>query len=637
MDQERNQKVWEARIAREKEAHRNCRKRIRDARKMLEVDEDCQYVPLYWSVVNVEMNGCYSAQPKPFVTCANKDSGPEYKQVAHLIGRALGRVVDDDTFDTNTSRAVRSYLGLSLGIVRVKVESVINQNVTKVPIFGRDPMGQPMQVGYREEVEETVGDQTLRWEYFPAERFGWEPCNNWDHCGWCYFKHPMTRAEIYKRFGVMVKTTKDDESKRDDPHDKTSDVYEIWDKDNRKVLFLIKGEDEPLEVVDDPLGLQHFWPFPRPLMTNVLAEELIPIPDYEFIQEYDRELNRLQERRRDILEQIKAAGAYDSGLKELGQMLENEDGEYVAVQGLAARLAAAGGEAGVVYHLPMQEKVETLMQLTQQIQFVKAQVDEILGISDIVRGVTKASESATAQEIKGRWVGVRLTDKRERVIYAIREMMRISAEILAQMFTPENLQRMTQMQITDKMLQIMRNDTLFEFSIDIETDSTVAKDEFRERETRQEMLNALAQYSQSVLPMVMQNAMPADTASTILKAALAPYARVDRTLEETLNSLPTTQQQMQRMGQQMQQLQQQMQQFQQQAQYWQQVATQLQQQATQAKAARDMADAGKKQAETREIITGLPADAAEGENVAADTFLKRAKAVEAMNKPVNGA
>jgi hypothetical protein len=261
---------------------------------------------------------------------------------------------------------------------------------------------------------------------------------------------------------------------------------------------------------------------------------------------------------------------------------------------------------------------------------VRGQVDEVLGISDIVRGVTAASETATAQEIKGRWVGVRLTRKRECVQYTIREMMRIMAQLLISHITPENLQRMTQMQITEEMMNIMQDDVLMEFSIDIETDSTVAKDEFREMQTKQEMLNGVAQYSQSVLPMVQANQMPTGMASAILRSALAPYAKYDRGLEEELGTLGQTMEQLKGLNDQIQQLTQDKQQAEQQMQQWQMIATDLQNKATDAAATQKLADAGKKTAETREIMEGIPADRMEGRQKDANINLTQAQTAEAI-------
>ena len=629
------QKVWLQRLKREEKAHKNFRDRSREVEEVFQSDipDGTVYVPLYWSVVGVEHVGVYSNQPVPDVRPRNEADNPVFRGVATAIQRGLNYCVDHPSFDASMHRSIDDFLAMSLGTLRVKVDSIIATTTSRAPIFAdiQTPMGpKSIQVGDREETQENVGDQTVRWEYVPWARFGWEPCNDWKHCSWIYFRHRMTPLQIKKRFGKMVKASKDEKDRGDvmSWKQKTYDIYEVWDKTKKQVLFIAKGESEPIEVVEDPLKLLDFWPIPGAMMTNLPSEELIPKPDYDYIESYDKELNRLHERRMSLTEQIKAAGAYDQGFAEFADILELEDGQMKPIQNMMQRMNAMGGIDNALWMQPIQEKLVALQTITEQIQVVKAQVDEILGIADIVRGVTAASETATAQEIKGRWVGVRLTRKRETVIYTVKQMMRMMAQLLASHITPENLQRMTQMQITEEMMAILQDDMMMEFTIDIETDSTIAKDEFREKETFQEMLNGVAQYSQSVLPMVQANQMPAGAASAILRAALRPYTKYDRTLEEELGKLPQTMQQLQTLNQEKDQQAQELQQAQQQLQQWQQIAEHLQQQATEAASKQKTADAEKKKAETRKIYAGIPDDknqvfktTAEIENIEAQTAM----------------
>ena len=623
--QSKLQKLWLKKLAHEKKCHKDFRDRskvVEDVWRRTDFDKPL-YVPLYWQVVNIEHVGVYSNQPVPDVRPRNDPQNPTMRKVAKVIQRALAYCVDQPSFDANMHRAVDDFLALSLGVIRVKVDSIINENTVDVPIFENitqpnpaDPYGQmpeafppntqQVQVGTEQQTEETIGDQFVRWEFTPWSCFGWEPGNNWKNTEFIYFRHPMTQKEIIARFGRPVSATKEDsDNNLNTWKSKTYDIYEIWCKRKREVIFLAEGENEPLEVIHNPLELKDFFPCPEPMMMNLCSDKMVPQADYDYIEPYDVELNNLQERRMGLLDQIRASGAYDSGLPELAEMFENDDGEYTPIDNLMQRLSAVGGLDVALTHLPIADKSAVLQQLTEQITFVRGQVDEVLGISDIVRGVTAASETATAQEIKGRWVGIRLTRKRETVQYTCREMMRIMSQILASHITPENLMRMTQMQLSEQELQLMQDDILMEFAIDIETDSTVAKDEQREMQTKQEMLNGVAQYSQSVLPMVAQNQMPSGVASSILRSALAPYTKYDRNLEEELATLPQTMQQLQGLNQQLQQTQQQLQQSQQESQNWQMVATDLQNKATEAAAAQKQADAGKKRAETAEITEGL--------------------------------
>lgn len=605
------QSVWERRIKSEEEAHAAFRKRGKEVMKEYNdrVGNTCQSpYPIIYQVTQVMHAGVFSSQPVPDCRPRNDESNPMFRQAADILERSISYFVDDQSFDNAFHRAIDDFLVVGLGLARVKMDATIQGD--------------------------QVQDQTLRWEYVPWRRFGWEPCLNWKDCDWIYFRHPMTRQQIKDRFGVEVKPSKDERydrtaSNKDEFAAKTFDIYEIWDRKNKKVVFLAKSEDTPLEVNDDPLELSGFFPCPYPMMTNVSDEELIPKPDYDYYEFLASELNRLTERRSTLMESIKASGAYEQGVPEFGDMVELEDGEYKAVENLASRIGAAGGSEALFYHLPLAEKMGVVQAVTEQIGVVRGQIDDILGISDITRGVTNATETAAAQEIKGRWAGIRLARKRDLVQYTVREMFRIMGQVVSGMFTSQNLQRLTQRQVDPQVIQLLQSDLMLDFAIDIETESTVAKDEFKERQTRQEMLSALGTYTQSVMPLVQSGAMPAELSTAVLSAALQPYAKYSRGLDEAIMSLPDAQQQLQGMTQKMQQLQGQLQQTEQARAQWEQMARQLQMSATQATSAQKSADARKKEAETAKIYNELgQIDPLEPADKMADIQVKRTQAVK---------
>ena len=604
------QRSWLSKITKEEKAHGPIRKRmgkVYDVWKDDLKDEEEIYVPLWWSVVQVEHTGVYSSQPIPDVRPRNELQNPVYKTASRVLERGLSFCVDDQSFDDCMHMAVDDFLGVGLGVPRIKLDSVIVNHWTgDVNLAGIKIM------------EEQIKDQTLRWEHVAFDEFGWEPCKDWKACDFIYFRHLMDQAACLQRFGRRIRGSKKEYQSRGSEKDwqkGSVDIYEVWDRKKREVLFIAKGESEPIEIVQDPLGLNKFYPTPLPMMTNVDTHELLPQPDYDFIEPYDMEINRLQERRMGLLEQLKSVSLHDKGMPELAELFEMEDGESKPVQNLLARIGEGGTLANLMMFPAMEEKITVIAQLTEQIQFVKAQVDEILGIADIVRGVTAAAETATAQEIKGRWVGIRLTRKRDLVQYTVREMFRIMAQILASHFTDDNLARMTQMEIPEESLEILRNDLMMEFAIDVESDSTIAKDENRERETRQGMLEAFGVYASTVMPAVKAGDIPAGVASAILQAALQPYTKYSRSLDEELSNLQTTEQQLQGLTQQTQQLTQEKQGLEQQVQQWSQVATMMQQKATDAKSAKEMAEAELKKiqklkvaAEVDKLRAETPAD-----------------------------
>jgi hypothetical protein len=120
---------------------------------------------------------------------------------------------------------------------------------------------------------------------------------------------------------------------------------------------------------------------------------------------------------------------------------------------------------------------------------------EVTGLSDILRGGgTKASETATAQQLKARYGSMRLRLRQDAIQRYVRDLFRIKAELIAENYEPDILQRITGMEVTDEMMEIMRSDKLRNYQIDVETDSTVFADEEEMKRTRVEFANVMGNF-----------------------------------------------------------------------------------------------------------------------------------------------
>jgi len=78
---------------------------------------------------------------------------------------------------------------------------------------------------------------------------------------------------------------------------------------------------------------------------------------------------------------------------------------------------------------------------------IMQQIYEITGISDIMRGVTEASETAAAQQLKSTWGSSRVREKQKELARVARDVMRIMGEIIAEKFGVDTLKRMTNVKL----------------------------------------------------------------------------------------------------------------------------------------------------------------------------------------------
>jgi hypothetical protein len=112
--------------------------------------------------------------------------------------------------------------------------------------------------------------------------------------------------------------------------------------------------------------------------------------------------------------------------------------------------AEGKGWDGNIAFLPVAEIANVLVQLIQIREQMKRDLFEVTGISDLVRGQGQASETATAQRIKGHYAGLRIEDRQRAQGRFAGDTVRIMAEIMAEQFSPETLLEMSGWEHTEE-------------------------------------------------------------------------------------------------------------------------------------------------------------------------------------------
>lgn len=596
---------WVKRISREIKAHEPWRKQAKKAEQAYRDEMDSTggepakkaLFPIWWSTVQITHAAIYAKSPKPDVRKRYASGGKSDDNIAQAIERALSFTIDTTSFDDNGHMVVDDYLVAGCGVPKVEMETEsemrpVMDPTTQQPIIGED--GQPV-------MEKAIKRQTLRMRHFHWSMFGWEPGKSWESCDWVRFRHELTAEEIKERWGVTLDMIGENEPVSlgtAKPYKETIAVDEVWDRKKRQRLFITEDHEEPLDVEDDPLRLEGFYPCPKPIFTNLATDKLVPKPDYMFVEEQCASINRLSERIKMLTRQIKDVGFYDAALTELATLSTSPDGTRVPIKGLMERLQSST-KADFEQVMAVQDnstRVVVLRELMLQRDSEKAIVFETLGISDIIRGATEASETAEAQKLKSQWGNVRIGPKMRAIAGLFRDVFRLFAEIIAEHFDPAQINRMAGMQLTPEELTTLKDDLSRGYAIDVETDSTIAADDAAERQQRLEMVKAMTDYLNVYLPLVQQGVLPADMAKQTLLFVLASF-KYGRQLEDAIQQMPDSAAQLKQLHDQLAQCQQQLEQSQQQAQQMQQALGRVDQSKQMAEQGQLQIDA---QAEQRE-------------------------------------
>lgn len=434
-------------------------KRYRDIRSARE--EAVTRFNILWSNVQTRLPALYARDPKPEVERRFKDRDPIGRMVAEVLERSLDYTVQHcNPFGRLMRQAVLDYELPGRGTVwiryvphfhKVALEPEQAPTGTGAPADSAIE-GKAVSQEEREEGEELtnqaddeVEEERLSYEetlidYVYWEDFGHTWARVWDEVRALWRRIYLTREEIKERFKLSAAeldsipldwSPKNLNDGKIDTKQKKAVVYEIWDKQEHEVCWIIKNYAKELDRKDDPLKLEGFFPCPPPLFANLTGDELIPTPNFCYYQDQAAEIDELSTRIAAIGKALKVAGVRDSSAEGLDRLLaEGVENQLIPVDGWIA-LKEKGGLAGVFELLPLKEIAEALASLREQRQVMIDDVYQITGLSDIIRGLSEPEETATAQQIKGQFAVLRISDAQQEVQRFCRDTLRICAEIIA--------------------------------------------------------------------------------------------------------------------------------------------------------------------------------------------------------------
>lgn len=499
----------------------------------------------------------YSAVPRPVVQRRFKDEDPIGKASSTAGQRALEFLLDTnvdgyETFDDALNHAVLDGLLPGRGVCTVKYDARVEGD---------------------QKTWETVCCETRSWN---RVYFGY--AKKWSKVPWIAYEEYIDREEAIRLFGKDVASklkfsegedAEDDgdthRSEANEQHlgsKKTCLIYQIWDKDGGRVVrWLSPGYGDGLLRTDpDPLGLTGFFNCPRPLQFVAKANDLIPVAMYMIYENQAKELNRLTVRISNIVAALRARGIYDSELGDDLDRLMKEGDTILIPSDKTSSLAAEKGLQNAIWFMPVEQLVNVLTNLYAAREQCKRVIYEITGISDILRGSSVASETATAQNIKSQWGTMRLKRLQKEVQRYSRDILRMMLEIASTKFSEETwaamtglpfltteqkqqadqmavavqqaqaqgaqidpamqeqLQQALSMPVWPQVLELLQNDMQRAYRIDIETNSTVEPEAVEDQKNIAELMNALAQYLNGVGPLVAKGVMPMEAAQSMLLA-----------------------------------------------------------------------------------------------------------------------
>ncbi len=483
---------------------------------------------ILWSNVQTLSAATFAKLPKADVRRRFQDQDPVGRVAALILERVITYEIEQypDYAATLRQCILDRFLG-GRGTAWARYEPHMRAVQQGLPVDG-------VQVTEdKDEPEEELDYECAPVDYVQWRDFGHSVARTWEEVDIVYRRVYLDKQAAASRFGddvaAKLSYTSDPEK---DPKTYTSTagaaadkacIYEIWDKGRKKVYWIEKNLSEPLDVRDDPLGLQGFFPCPKPLYATLSGESLIPLPDFTLYQDQARLLDLAANRIDGLVKALQIRGTYDSSIPALQRLFDEQNTNALVPVDNWHQFAEKGGLKGAIDLVEIEPIAQCLQHTYTAMEQIKGQVYEITGISDIIRGNTVASETATAQQLKGQYASLRLKSYQDEVARFATDMLRLKAQIICGKFAPDTILRMSsadQLQQIDQQyiqpaMQLLLGDRamnpdaesenpLLKFRIDIAADSMVYLDEQEEKDNRVEFLNALGQFLGQAKDIIQQ-------------------------------------------------------------------------------------------------------------------------------------
>jgi hypothetical protein len=459
--------------------------------------------------------------------------------IARVAGEILQRILNTDIEDAGEdySYVLRSSLGDRLiggfGTARVKYD--FTEKTEEVPAQTDPITGAELAPAY---TEEKVEDEWVDVIYTHWRDVLWSPCRTHAELRWRAYRAYMTRDELTVRFKEIGKDVplnsrgpkfEGTEGKKRDGVWDQAEVWEIWDKQHKKVFWYVDGYDRTLDMKNDPLGLDGYFPEPPPMIANLTTNKYIPKSDFVIAQDLYNEIDILETRINLLTAACKAVGVYDKGNDGIQRLLmEGVENQLIPVDNWGA-FAEKGGLKGAVDWLPIEQVANVIAILTEKQTEKISLLYQVTGMSDILRGASDPRATATAESAKAKFASIRVQAMQDEFSRFASDLMRLKAEIISKHYQPyciiqqSNIMTTPDAQLAEQAVQLIKDPKSARWRIVVKPESLAMVDYAQLKQDRTEFITALSTFMQSAAPLVQLDKAATGPLLELLKWGLAGF------------------------------------------------------------------------------------------------------------------
>jgi hypothetical protein len=386
------------------------------------------------------------------------------------------------------------------------------------------------------------------------------PCRLPTEIEWKARRAFLDKEEVTQMFGKnLAKEVKydvypEDFSRRKESDDtkfdgsQKSEWQEIWCERTGKVYWICeRSASRIIEVSEPPISFDDFYPCDE-INTNQSPKSIIPVSDYWQAKDMIIEVERLTTRIAALIQAIKVSGAYDATLGDDLQNILSSDFKLTPIKRWPSYKNQRGGMANMIEMFDVTQYVSALNTAIAARQEILGKYYESMKMSDIVRGVTDAQETASAQQLKSGWASFGMQVRQNAFTKFVSKGITKVSKVIVEQFSDQHLFDMADgADLLNQAQQSQRVPPEFQWNaiteamragitnyrIQAASDSFVEINQAQDREARKELMAGTGQFLSEMVPMIQQFPQMMPYAAEMMKYVGRSY-RVGKELEATL-------------------------------------------------------------------------------------------------------
>lgn len=229
-----------------------------------------------------------------------------------------------------------------------------------------------------------------------------------------------------------------DKEASEDLYDGKAELWEIWCEESGKVYWKQKvGDNSFMESSDPPQKYEDFYPC-EVINLSIDPTSTIPTSDYVHVRDQILEVEKLTDREHALIGAVRTNFAYDATLGMDLEGLLKGDLKGIPIKNWPAYKTRGGLASGMEF-LPIDPYVNALQIVTQAREMALDKLFESMKASDLLRGTSDPTKTATANRLESQWSSLGLIVRQNQFSQFVGKAIGKLGTIIAQQFDPERI------------------------------------------------------------------------------------------------------------------------------------------------------------------------------------------------------